>query len=216
MHLLILGPPGAGKGTQAEKLVKKYKLVHVSTGDILREAVKEETTMGLQAKEYMDKGFLVPDEVVIGIIRERMQHPDCQEGALFDGFPRNLDQAEALDNIFSELKLTMQAAIDIEVAEEELVRRLTGRRVCRQCGATFHLKNNPSKVRNICDHCGGELYQRDDDTIDTVQERLEVYKKNTAPLIDYYKQKGIYYGIDGSKSIDEVFSDIIAILEGLS
>jgi len=212
MHLIILGPPGAGKGTQAEKIAKRYKLVHISTGDILREAVKEETPMGLKAKEYMDKGLLVPDEVVIGIIRDQMLKPDCEKNALLDGFPRNLEQAIKLDEIFDELKLKLDAVLNIDVPEEELVNRLTGRRVCQKCSTTYHLKNNPPKVRNICDHCGGELYQRSDDTITTVKERLEVYRKQTEPLIDYYKQKGILNNVDGSKSIDEVYSEIKTIL----
>ncbi len=212
MHLIILGPPGAGKGTQAEKIAKRYKLVHISTGEILRAAVKEETPMGLKAKEYMDKGLLVPDEVVIGIIRDQMLKPDCEKNALLDGLPRHLEQAIKLDEIFDELKLKLDAVLNIDVPEEELVNRLTGRRVCQKCSTTYHLKNNPPKVRNICDHCGGELYQRSDDTITTVKERLEVYRKQTEPLIDYYKQKGILNNVDGSKSIDEVYSEIKTIL----
>jgi len=214
MHLIIMGPPGAGKGTQAERLTKEFSLLHISTGDIFRNAVKEGTEMGLKAKEYMDKGTLVPDEIVIGIVRERLAKPDCAGGVLLDGFPRTLEQAEALDEVLNDLGMVFDAVINIDVNEEELINRLTGRRVCRNCGTTYHIKFNPPKVRTICDHCGGELYQRSDDTIDTVKERLVVYKKQSLPMIDYYQRKGILKNFDGARDINDVFLDIKAYLDG--
>lgn len=213
MFIVLMGPPGAGKGTQAEKLTKEFALIHVSTGDIFRNAVKEGTEMGRKAKEYMDKGELVPDEIVLGIVKERLSKPDCEDGVLLDGFPRTIEQAEALDEVLEDLKMKTDAVINIDVNEEELIARLTGRRVCRNCGATYHIKFNPPKVRNICDHCSGELYQRSDDTIDTVKERLNVYNKQTLPMVDYYERKGLYKSADGSRPIDQVFADIAAYLQ---
>jgi len=215
MHIILMGPPGAGKGTQAEMLAKEYAIPHVSTGDIFRNAIKEGTEMGLKAKEYMDKGALVPDEVVVGIVKERLQMPDCAGGVLLDGFPRTLEQAEVLDEVLQELKMQIDAVINVEVAEDELVARLTGRRVCQKCNTTYHVKNNPPKVRNICDHCGGELYQRSDDTVETVKERLAVYNTQTMPIIDYYKRKGNYLSVDGSQPIDKVSKEIIEKLNQL-
>ena len=213
MFIILMGPPGAGKGTQAEKLTKEFALIHVSTGDIFRNAVKEGTEMGKKAKEYMDKGELVPDEIVLGIVKERLSKPDCKAGVLLDGFPRTIEQAEALDEVLEDLKMNIDAVINIDVSEEELIARLTGRRVCRNCGATYHIKFNPPKVRNICDHCSGELYQRSDDTIDTVKERLNIYNKQTLPMVDYYERKGMYKSADGSREIDQVFADIAAYLQ---
>mgnify|MGYP001259629321 CR=1 FL=1 len=213
MLVVLMGPPGAGKGTQAEKLAKEFALPHISTGDIFRSAVKEGTEMGRKAKEYMDKGELVPDEIVIGIVKERLAKPDCNGGALLDGFPRTVEQAEALDEVLEELKLKISAVVSVDVQEEELITRLTGRRVCRSCGATYHLKFNPPKVRNICDHCSGELYQRSDDTIDTVKERLAIYRKQTLPIIEYYEHKDLFSGVDGSRAINDVFVDIVAHLQ---
>lgn len=213
MHVIILGPPGAGKGTQAERLTKDFNLIHISTGEIFRNAVKEGTEMGKKAKEYMDKGLLVPDEIVVGIVKERLSQPDCKDGFILDGFPRTLEQAEALEEVVKELGMKIDAVISVDVNEEELISRLTGRRVCRNCGATYHLKFNPPKVRNICDHCSGELYQRNDDTLDTVKERLEVYNKQTLPIIEYYKGKNLFISIDGAQQINEVYADISAKLK---
>jgi adenylate kinase len=208
MLVVIMGPPGAGKGTQAEKLAKEFALPHISTGEIFRGAVKEGTEMGKKAKEYMDKGMLVPDEIVIGIVKERLAKPDCNEGVLLDGFPRTVEQAEALDEVLDELQIKISAVVNVDVHEEELISRLTGRRVCRNCGATYHLKFNPPKVRNICDHCSGELYQRSDDTIDTVKERLVIYQKQTFPIIEYYEHQDLFKSVDGARGIDEVFDDL--------
>jgi len=213
MHLVIVGPPGAGKGTQAEKLSREFSLLHISTSYIFRNAVKEGTEMGRKAKEYMDKGTLVPDEIVIGIVRERLANPEVAGGVILDGFPRTLAQAEALDKVLQELGTDFQAVINVEVDEEELINRLTGRRVCRNCGTIYHIKFYPPKVRTICDYCGGELYQRSDDAIDTIKERLVIYKKKTQPMIEYYQRKGIIKNFDGAKKIDDVFADIKAYLE---
>ena len=208
MKLLIMGPPGAGKGTQAEKIVKEFDIVHISTGDMFRAALKNQTPLGLKAKEYMDKGELVPDEVVIAMVEERISAPDCAKGFLLDGFPRTIPQAEALDKKLAEMGITLNGVINIEVPREDLIARLTGRRVCRQCGATYHVKFNPPKTEGVCDACGGELYQRSDDSLETVTNRLDVYEAQTAPLKEYYAKTGLLINIDGTKSIEEVFSSI--------
>ncbi|GAV25953.1 adenylate kinase [Carboxydothermus islandicus] len=208
MKLLIMGPPGAGKGTQAEKIVKEFGITHISTGDMFRAALKNQTPLGLKAKEYMDKGELVPDEIVIAMVEERISAPDCAKGFLLDGFPRTIPQAEALDKKLSEMGITLDGVINIEVPREELIERLTGRRVCRQCGATYHVKFNPPKVEGVCDACSGELYQRSDDSLETVSNRLDVYEAQTAPLKEYYAKTGLLKNIDGTKSIEEVFASI--------
>ena len=208
MKILLMGPPGAGKGTQAEKLTELFKIPHISTGDMFRKAQKDGTELGLKAKSYMEMGQLVPDEVTIGIVRERLAEDDCKSGFLLDGFPRTVQQADALDQILTDLGTHLDAVLNIEVAKDFLVERLTGRRVCRGCGATYHVKFNAPKVEGVCDKCGGELYQRADDTIETVGNRLDVYAAQTAPLIDYYAAKGLIKNIDGSQSVEQVLADI--------
>ena len=204
MKIILMGPPGAGKGTQAEKLVELYQIPHISTGDMFRKAQKEGTELGLKAKSYMDQGQLVPDEVTVGIVKERLAEDDCKGGFLLDGFPRTVQQADALDGILAELDLALDRVVNIEVDKAFLVDRLTGRRVCRACGATFHVTNKAPKVEGVCDKCGGELYQRNDDKVETVSNRLDVYAAQTAPLIEYYQSKGIMSSIDGSKSMEDV------------
>ena len=213
MKIILMGPPGAGKGTQAEKLVELYQIPHISTGDMFRKAQKDGTELGLKAKSFMDQGQLVPDEVTVGIVKERLAEADCKDGFLLDGFPRTVQQADALDNILAELEMALDCVVNIEVDKAFLVDRLTGRRVCRACGTTYHIANKAPKVEGVCDKCGGELYQRGDDTIETVSNRLDVYAAQTAPLIDYYKSKGIMSSIDGSKSMEDVLADIRTALE---
>lgn len=212
MKILLMGPPGAGKGTQAEKLTQILNIPHISTGDMFRKAQKEGTELGLKVKGYMETGQLVPDEVTIGIVRERLSEADCASGFLLDGFPRTVYQADALDAILTKLKLDLDAVVNIEVDKDYLIERLTGRRVCRSCGATYHVAFNPPKVANICDRCNGELYQRNDDKIETVGNRLDVYLEQTAPLMDYYQSRGKMKSIDGSKPVDEVLSKICTAL----
>ncbi|WP_334110324.1 adenylate kinase [Thermodesulfitimonas autotrophica] len=213
MNLLIMGPPGAGKGTQAAEIVKELKIPHISTGDMLREAVKQGTEMGKKAKEYMDKGQLVPDEVIIGVVKERLGQPDCKVGFLLDGFPRTLPQAEALDQTLKEMGIKLDAVINIRVPREKIVDRITGRRVCRVCGDTYHVVNKPPKESGKCDKCGGELYQRSDDTAETVNKRLDVYEAQTQPLLDYYGKQGIVRDINGDQPINKVLEDILAALK---
>jgi len=215
MKTLLMGPPGAGKGTQAVILAEKLGIPHISTGDMFRKAVKEQTPLGLEAKRYMDSGGLVPDEVTIGIVRERLAEADCQKGFILDGFPRTVQQAEALDEIMKDLGSALDVAINIDVDEEALISRITGRRMCRQCGKPYHVSFSPSKVEGQCDECGGELYQRDDDKEATVRKRLEVYKEQTFPLLDYYKAKGIMVDVDGNQPKDEVTKTILSIIEDL-
>ncbi len=216
MNLILLGGPGAGKGTQAKLIVEKYKIPQISTGDMLREAVKQGTELGKKAKEYMDKGELVPDEIVIGIVKERLKQPDCDRGFILDGFPRTIAQAEALDKILDEIGKKIDAVINIQVPEEEIVKRIVNRRTCKNCGAIYHLIYSPPKEPNKCDKCGGELYQRDDDKEETVRERLRVYREQTEPLIEYYQKKGILYNVDGTKDINGVFEEIKSILDKLA
>lgn len=209
MKALLMGPPGAGKGTQAVILAEKLGIPHISTGDMFRKAVKEETALGLEAKRYMDSGQLVPDEVTIGIVRERLGAGDCAKGFLLDGFPRTVFQAEALDGIMKELGTKLDMALNIDVDAEALVGRITGRRMCRSCGTPYHVTFSPSKVQGVCDACGGELYQRDDDKEETVRKRLEVYNSQTLPLIEYYRKQGIIVDIDGNQPMEKVTEAIL-------
>lgn len=213
MKIVLLGPPGAGKGTQAVRLVEKYNIPHISTGDIFRKNLKEKTKLGLKAKEYMDKGLLVPDELVVDIVKSRLMEDDCKEGFLLDGFPRTVEQADALEAELNKLGLKLDGVINIEVKDEILIDRLTGRLVCRKCGATYHSKFNKPKQEDVCDVCGGELYTRDDDKVETVKNRLDVYKNQTQPLIDYYTKKGMLKTIDGEADTDTVFAKICEALE---
>ena len=208
MKIVLLGPPGAGKGTQADILVKKLLVPHISTGDMFRAAISNGTELGKEAKSYMDKGQLVPDIVTVGIIRDRISMSDCREGFLLDGFPRTLPQAEALDNLMEEMSSNLDAVLNISVPLDRLIDRLTGRRMCRKCGTIYHLLYNAPEVENVCDACGGELYQRDDDKEETVKSRLEVYEAQTAPLIEYYEQKGILHTINGDLPINEVTTQL--------
>ncbi len=207
-NLVLLGPPGAGKGTQASRIVAEYGIPHVSTGDILRGAVKNGTAMGLEAKKYMDAGDLVPDSVVIGIVKDRLQESDTEKGFLMDGFPRTIPQAEALDQALDELDRAITKVVVILVDEEDLVKRLSGRRVCRNCQAPYHVMFNPPVTQDVCDKCAGELYQRDDDNETTVRNRLETYRKQTEPLIDYYDKAGVVARVDGAKAPEDVYEDI--------
>ncbi|MHB0979594.1 MAG: adenylate kinase [Thermoleophilia bacterium] len=206
--LILLGPPGAGKGTQAGRIVEDYSVPHISTGDMLRAAVKNATAMGLEAKRYMDAGDLVPDSVVIGIVKERLQEPDTSMGFLLDGFPRTIPQAEALDDSLAGIERGVSKALAILVDDEELVRRLTGRRICRECQTPYHVMFNPPAIEGVCDKCGGELYQRDDDSEATVRNRLVVYNQQTEPLIAYYDRQGVLARIDGERSPAEVYEDL--------
>ncbi|WP_071396697.1 adenylate kinase [Bacillus tuaregi] len=215
MNLVLMGLPGAGKGTQAEKIVEKYGIPHISTGDMFRAAIKEGTELGLKAKSFMDKGDLVPDEVTIGIVRERLSKDDCNKGFLLDGFPRTVAQAEALENILSDLNKKIDFVINIDVDQEILMERLTGRRICKSCGATYHLVFNPPANPDVCDKCGGELYQRADDNEETVGNRLEVNLKQTKPLLDFYETKGYLRNINGQQDIRIVFADLDQLLGSL-
>lgn len=211
-NLILLGPPGAGKGTQAGRIVAEYGIPHISTGDILRAAVKNQTQMGLEAKKYMDAGELVPDSVVIGIVKDRLQEPDTAKGFLMDGFPRTIPQAEALDEVLEGLGRAVTKTLVLLVDEDLLIKRLTGRRICRSCQTPFHVLFTPPKQEGVCDVCGGELYQRDDDTEATVRNRLEVYQKQTEPLIDYYDRAGVVARIDGAQAPEATYEDIRAAL----
>ncbi len=214
MNLMLLGAPGAGKGTQAKFLIEKYNIPQISTGDILRAAVKEGTAMGVKAKECMESGALVSDDIIVGIIEDRLAKEDCQKGFILDGFPRTIPQAESLEVVLAKMGKKLEKVISLTVPDSDLIERLTGRRVCTACGASFHISFNKSKAEGKCDYCGAELVQRKDDNIETVSNRLEVYKSQTAPLIDFYKNKGVYFELNGAQEIDKINGDIIAIVEG--
>jgi adenylate kinase len=209
MNLILLGPPGAGKGTQAAKIIEKYEIPHISTGDIFRENIKEGTPLGKKAQEYMNRGELVPDDLVIDLATSRLLEPDCKNGFLLDGFPRTVYQAEKLDEFLAEHDSKIDVVLDIAVEKEELITRLTGRRVCKVCGASFHVVNIPPKQEGVCDYCGGELIQRADDNLETVTNRIDVYESQTKPLVDYYEKAGNIAHIDGSTGLESVFSDIV-------
>ena len=217
LNLMLMGLPGAGKGTQAEKIVDQYNIPHSSTGDIFRAAMKNNTPMGLEAKSYISKGELVPDEVTNGIVKERLAKDDVDNGYMLDGFPRNMAQAEALDQFGAELGKPLNCVINIHVDPESLMERLTGRYICRNCGATYHKIFNPTKVEGTCDRCGQhEFYQREDDKPETVKNRLEVNIKMNTPLLDFYKKQGILHEVDGNQDIDKVFADIKAVLDQIN
>ena len=213
MQIILMGPPGAGKGTQAVNLVKRYNVLHISTGDMFREAVKEGTPLGKEAKSYMDAGKLVPDAVTIGIVRERLSKPDCRKGFIMDGFPRTVEQADALDEILADNGIKLTGVVNINVPTADLIERAVGRRICKDCGHSFHVKFKPSKVEGVCDDCGGTTYQRADDSEETMKSRLSVYESSTRPLIEYYKKAGVYKEIDGRQDIAKVEADLAAVLE---
>ena len=214
MKIVFMGPPGAGKGTQAEKIIENYQIPHISTGDMFRKAIKDQTELGMEAKRYMDQGALVPDHVTIGIVKDRLSESDCKSGFLLDGFPRTVDQAKALDEILTSLDSKIDYVINIDVDLDILKERLTGRRICRSCGATYHMIFNPPAVAGTCDKCGGELYQRKDDNEETVGNRLDVFVSQTKPLLDYYSLAGNLVNINGQQSIDLVFAEIQDVLGG--
>ncbi len=214
MRIVLLGAPGAGKGTQAKKLIEKYGVPQISTGDLLRAAVAAGTPLGKEAKSYMDKGELVPDSVVLGMVEERLKKDDCKKGYILDGFPRNTAQAEALDKMLASLNMSLTAAVSVDVPFDDLMKRLTGRRTCKSCGQMYNVYFSAPKKEGTCDKCNGELFQRDDDKEATIKKRLEVYTAQTEPLMGYYRNKGILQSVSGTGSIDEIFSKVCAILEG--
>jgi len=214
VNIILMGLPGAGKGTQAERIVEEFQIPHVSTGDMFRAAVKNETKLGLEAKSYMDQGLLVPDEITIGIVRERLGNDDCKNGFLLDGFPRTVPQAEALTETLKEMGQSIDHVINIQVSRDVLIQRLTGRWICPVCGSSYHTLFHPPKEAGICDKDGGKLYQRDDDKSEVVTQRLDVNIAQAQPLIDYYAQQGLLRNIDGEQEIDAVFAEIASILRG--
>jgi len=213
MNLMVFGAPGAGKGTQAKFLIEKYNIPQISTGDILRAAVADKTAMGMEAKSFMDAGKFVPDSTIIGIIKDRLAEDDCKKGFILDGFPRTLPQAEALKELMSDMGIGLDKVISLDVPDDLIVGRITGRRVCADCGASFHVKFNPSKVEDICDYCGGKLIIRKDDNEDVVKSRLEAYHEQTAPLISFYKDMGVMVELDGTKDVEEVTKNMFKELE---
>ena len=213
MKIIMLGAPGAGKGTQAKKIAAKYEIPHISTGDIFRANIKNGTELGKKAKTYMDQGLLVPDELVVDLVVDRVNQDDCTKGYVLDGFPRTIPQAEALDAALEKMGQKIDYAIDVDVPDENIINRMSGRRACVDCGATYHIVYAPTKKENICDNCGGGLILRDDDKPETVKKRLDVYHEQTQPLIDYYTKAGVLRTVDGTIDIDEVFAAIVKILE---
>lgn len=213
MKIIMLGAPGAGKGTQAKKIAEKYGIPHISTGDIFRANIKNQTELGRKAKGYMDQGMLVPDELTLELIMDRFAKDDCKNGYVLDGFPRTIPQAEALTTALAEKQDAVDYAINVDVPDEAIVSRMSGRRACLSCGGTYHIKFNPTKVEGVCDACGGELVLREDDKPETVQKRLDVYHEQTQPLIEYYQTQNILKEVDGTLPMEEVFRAIIAILE---
>ena len=212
MKIIMLGAPGAGKGTQAKQIASKYQIPHISTGDIFRANIKNGTELGKKAKEYMDQGLLVPDELTCDLVMDRISQDDCANGFVLDGFPRTIPQAEALDAALTKVGAKMDFAIDVDVPDSHIVNRMSGRRACLNCGATYHVVAIPPKKEGICDTCGKELVLRDDDKPETVQKRLDVYQDQTQPLIDYYKNQGILKSVDGTVPMEEVFANIVEIL----
>lgn len=212
MRIILLGPPGAGKGTQAKRDSRKYNIPHISTGDIFRKNIKEGTELGKKAKGYIDQGLLVPDELTVGLVTDRIAQSDCEKGFMLDGFPRNVAQAQHLDEYLKEVGISLDKVVNIEVDKDILVGRAVGRRICKSCGATYHVEFNPPKVDGVCDVCGGELYQRADDNEETVSKRIQVYLDETKPLVNYYSEEGIIANINGQQSIDNVFGDIVEAL----
>lgn len=213
MKIILLGPPGAGKGTQAAEIVAKYNIPHISTGDIFRKNIKEGTDLGKKAKSYIEKGQLVPDELTCGLVTDRISQDDCKEGFMLDGFPRNVKQAEFLDEYLTKADIKLDKVVNIEVDKDLLIERAVGRRICKSCGATFHIQFNPVKKDGICDKCSGELYQRADDTAETVSNRIQIYLNETMPLVDYYSKQGIIANINGGQDINKVFDEIVVALE---
>ena len=214
MNVIFMGPPGAGKGTQAEHIVAEFRIPHISTGDAFRLAMREGTPLGKKAKEYVDQGLLVPDEITNGIVKERLQQDDCERGFLLDGFPRTIPQAEALENMLAELGRRIDHVINLKVDRNLLLARLTGRRICKSCGATYHVMFHPPKTEGVCDKCDGELYQRSDDTEEKVGTRLDEYINKTAPLLKFYEDKGLLRQVDGEQEIDAVSKEIVSLLRG--
>ena len=212
MKIIMLGAPGAGKGTQAKRIAEKYSIPHISTGDIFRANIKNGTDLGKKAKEYMDQGLLVPDELTCDLVMDRIQQDDCRNGFVLDGFPRTIPQAEALDGALNKIGQKMDFAVDVDVPDENIVNRMGGRRACLSCGATYHVEFNPTKAEGVCDACGAQTVLRDDDKPETVQKRLTVYHDQTQPLIDYYKKQDILKSVDGTQPMEAVFDAIIAIL----
>lgn len=213
MFILLMGPPGAGKGTQAAKLVEKFGIPQISTGDMFRAAVKEGSELGKQAKACMDAGQLVPDSVTIGIVKERLAKSDCDKGFILDGFPRTVDQANALEKLLGEMGIKLNRVVNVSVPDEALIARAIGRRICKKCGATYHATYKPTIKEGVCDLCGGKIYQRDDDREMTMKNRLAVYNAQTKPLIAYYQDNGLYTEIDGGQSMEQVFADIVESLK---